>query len=86
MRLVWEYGDTLTYSSIAADEVTYDSMFGTAIVNLSAGDQVITFNGIMPIHIKYRIISSVVEFKRWWVLKWKIFAQESTSSKEHVVF
>ena len=52
MRLVWEYGDTLTYSSIAADEVTYDSMFGTAIINLSAGDQVISFNGIMPIHIR----------------------------------
>ena len=27
-------------------------------------------------------ISSVVEFQRWWVLKSKIFGQESTYSKE----
>ena len=27
-------------------------------------------------------VSSVVEFKRWWVLKCKLFAQESTCSKE----
>ena len=27
-------------------------------------------------------ISSLVEFQRWWVLKSKIFAQESTCSKE----
>ena len=27
-------------------------------------------------------ISSVVEFQRWWVLKCKIFAQESTCSKD----
>ena len=27
-------------------------------------------------------ISSVVEFQRWWVLKSKLFAQESTCSKE----
>ena len=27
-------------------------------------------------------VSSVVEFLRWWVLKCKIFAQESTSSKD----
>ena len=31
-------------------------------------------------------ISSVVEFQRWWVLKCKLFAQESTCSKETVVF
>ena len=27
-------------------------------------------------------VSSVVEFQRWWVLKSKIFGQESTYSKE----
>ena len=27
-------------------------------------------------------VSSVVEFQRWWVIKCKIFAQESTCSKE----
>ena len=27
-------------------------------------------------------VSSVVEFQRWWVLKSKLFAQESTCSKE----
>ena len=31
-------------------------------------------------------ISSVVEIQRWWVLKSKVFGQESTSSKEIVVF
>ena len=31
-------------------------------------------------------ISSVVEFQRWWVLKSKLFVQESTCSKEIVVF
>ena len=30
----------------------------------------------------YINISSVVEFQRWWVLKSKIFGQESTSLKE----
>ena len=30
-------------------------------------------------------ISSVVEFKRWWVLKSKIFSQESTYFKEKVL-
>ena len=29
-------------------------------------------------------VSSVVEFQRWWVLKSKIFGQESTYSKEFV--
>jgi hypothetical protein len=27
-------------------------------------------------------ISSIVEFQRWWLLKNKIFAQESTCTKE----
>ena len=31
-------------------------------------------------------ISLVVEFQRWWVLKSKVFGQESTYSKEIVVF
>ena len=31
----------------------------------------------------YIIISSVVEFQRWWVLKSKIFGHESTYSKEN---
>ena len=31
-------------------------------------------------------VSSVVEFQRWWVLKCKLFAKESTCSKETVVF
>ena len=30
-------------------------------------------------------ISSVVEFKRWWVLKSKFFAQESTCSMEILI-
>ena len=30
-------------------------------------------------------ISSVVEFQRWWVLKSKLFAQESTCSKESLI-
>ena len=30
-------------------------------------------------------VSSVVEFQRWWVLKSKIFAQESTCSKEILI-
>ena len=34
----------------------------------------------------YISISSVVEFQRWWVLKSKVFGQESTYSKEIVVF
>ena len=34
----------------------------------------------------YTYISSVVEFQWWWVLKSKLFAQESTCSKETVVF
>ena len=30
-------------------------------------------------------VSSVVEFQRWWVLKIKLFAQESTCSKEILI-
>ena len=30
-------------------------------------------------------VSSVVEFQRWWVLKSKLFAQESTGSKEILI-
>ena len=30
-------------------------------------------------------VSSVVEFQRWWVLKSKLFAQESTCSKEILI-
>ena len=33
----------------------------------------------------YNNISSVVEFQRWWVLKSKLFAQESTCSKEILI-
>ena len=33
----------------------------------------------------YLNISSVMEFQRWWVLKSKIFAQESTRSKEILI-
>ena len=33
----------------------------------------------------YINVSSVVEFQRWWVLKCKIFSQESTRSKENVL-
>ena len=37
----------------------------------------------IPIHIS---ISLVVEFQRWWVLKSKIFGQESTYSNQNIVF
>ena len=30
-------------------------------------------------------VSSVVEFQRWWVLKSKVFVQESTCSKEILI-
>ena len=35
-------------------------------------------------HVAYNI-SSVVEFQKWWVLKSKLFAQKSTSSKEILI-
>ena len=38
-------------------------------------------NGKHYIYV-YINISSVVEFQRWWVLKSKLFAQESICSKE----
>ena len=33
----------------------------------------------------YFNVISVVEFQRWWVLKSKLFAQESTCSKEFLI-
>ena len=38
-----------------------------------------------PMYNVYYNISSVVEFQRWWVLKRKIFAQESTCSKKILI-
>ena len=37
------------------------------------------------LHDMYINISSVVDFQRWWVLKSKLFAQESTCSKEILI-
>ena len=37
---------------------------------------------VTKIQCMYFSISSVVEFQRWWVLKSKIFVQESTYSKD----
>ena len=39
----------------------------------------------LPAVSTYVNISSVVEFQRWWVLKSKLFAQESTCSKEILI-
>ena len=39
-------------------------------------------SGICPIYIN---VSSVVEFKTWWVLKSKIFGQESTYPKDFIL-
>mgnify|MGYP001397320124 CR=1 FL=1 len=39
-----------------------------------------------PVSNIFNKISLVVEFKRWWVLKSKIFGQKSIYSKETIVF
>ena len=47
-----------------------------SIANLFEGD--IAGKVIQKVVSSYTNVSSVVEFERWWVLKCKIFAQEST--------
>ena len=44
-----------------------------------------TFFGVASDSFIHNDISSVVEFQRWWILKSKIFAQESTCSKEILI-
>ena len=48
----------------------------------------VAFEAFLPLNQKQVQfnISSVVEFQRWWVLKSKILGQESTCSKETIVF
>ena len=57
--------------------------FGQILTLITTNRSTVHYNCTM-VH-KYCNVSSVVEFQRWWVLKSKLFAQESTYSKEILI-